>query len=53
MDRRRFLRASASVATALPPAGCSSLFETEPMGAAPPVLEDRPDAVYVPTHVEG
>jgi hypothetical protein len=38
-------------------AGCTDLFETKPVGGdssgEPPVLEDRPDAVYVPTHREG
>ena len=37
-------------------AGCignpSSLFETTP-GRAPPLVEDRPNAVYLPTHTEG
>ena len=37
-------------------AGCignpSSLFETT-SGRAPPLVEDRPNAVYLPTHVEG
>jgi hypothetical protein len=37
-------------------AGCvgnvSNLFETTP-GRAPAIIEDRPRAVYVPTHVEG
>jgi|APHM01.1.fsa_nt_gi hypothetical protein len=37
-------------------AGCignpSSLFETT-SGRAPPLAEDRPNAVYLPTHVEG
>jgi len=34
-------------------AGCAGLVETRSVAAAPPVLEDRPDAVYFPTHVEG
>jgi len=33
-------------------AGCSGLFERQSTGE-PPVLEDRPNAVYYPTHVEG
>jgi hypothetical protein len=51
MDRRRFLAgAGAAAATGL--AGCGSLFETR-SARVPPLVEDRPDAVYVPTHVEG
>jgi hypothetical protein len=34
-------------------AGCAGLFETRSVGAAPPLVENRPDAVYTPTHVEG
>jgi len=54
MNRRRFLQTSVGIAT-VASAGClSSLgFETTTARAAPPLLEDRPDAVYVPTHVEG
>jgi hypothetical protein len=51
MRRRGYLGALGAVgATAL--AGCGGLFETESVGE-PAVFEDRPDAVYVPTHVEG
>ncbi|WP_435348299.1 iron transporter [Haloarchaeobius sp. HRN-SO-5] len=51
MQRRTFLAASAgAAATGL--AGCTGLLETQPAGV-PPVLSDRPDAVYFPTHVEG
>lgn len=50
MNRRRFLGA-AGVAGASTLAGCG-LFETRSI-RAPPVVENRPDAVYVPTHVEG
>jgi hypothetical protein len=53
MNRREYLRTGLVAAGATTVAGCSSLLKTEPIGAAPPVLEDRPDAVYVPTHVEG
>jgi len=51
MNRRRYLAGlGAAGATAL--TGCGGLLETQPVGQ-PSVLEDRPDAVYVPTHVEG
>ncbi|WP_255151831.1 iron transporter [Halorarius halobius] len=50
MRRRDVLRAGLGAGTAAL-AGCTGLV-TEPVGA-PPVLEDRPDAVYFPTHVEG
>jgi len=55
MDRRTFLRTGAgAVATASLGglAGCAGLLETR-SARSPPVLEDRPDAVYFPTHVEG
>ena len=54
MQRRQFLRAGTGVALAGSSAGCLSRlgFETRSVGA-PPVVEDRPDAVYVPSHVEG
>ena len=54
MHRRQFLRAGAGLALATPAAGCLSRlgFGTRSVGA-PPVVEDRPDAVYVPSHVEG
>jgi hypothetical protein len=55
MNRRTFLRTTtagtaATGASAL--AGCAGLLETRSAGS-PPVLDDRPDAVYYPTHVEG
>ncbi|WP_439028245.1 DUF7350 domain-containing protein [Haloarchaeobius sp. DT45] len=51
MRRRTFLAAGASAAaTGL--AGCAGLLETQTAGV-PPVLSDRPNAVYYPTHVEG
>lgn len=56
MDRRELLSSGITVGLASF-AGCSSLFETQPVGegsgSEPPVLDDRPDAVYVPTHREG
>lgn len=51
MQRRAFLVAGAA-ATAAGLAGCRSMFETRP-ARAPPLVDDRPDAVYYPTHVEG
>jgi len=51
MRRRDFLAGAGGLAAA-GLAGCSGLVTTEPAGA-PPVLSDRPDAVYFPTHVEG
>jgi hypothetical protein len=52
MRRRQFL-ASASTAGAAAIAGCNSLFQTESARSVPDVVDDRPDAVYHPTHVEG
>ena len=52
MNRRTFLRAGAGAAGAASLAGCLSLFDTRSV-RAPPLLENRPDAVYIPTHVEG
>ena len=52
MQRRDALRAAGGLAVA-GLAGClDSVLETESAGM-PPVLDDRPDAVYLPTHVEG
>jgi hypothetical protein len=51
MRRRDFLLGTgAAGATAL--AGCGGLVETRSL-SSPPVLSNRPDAVYFPTHVEG
>lgn len=52
MDRRSLLRAAsaAGLAGAAATAGCLG-FELS-RGGVPPVLEERPDAVYYPTHVE-
>jgi hypothetical protein len=54
MQRRQFLRAGAGLALAAAATGCLSRlgFGTRSVGA-PPVVEDPPDAVYVPSHVEG
>jgi hypothetical protein len=51
MDRRQFL-AAAGATGAAGLAGCLSLFETR-SARFPPVADHRPNAVYVPTHVEG
>lgn len=50
MNRRRFL-AGAGLAGVSLLAGCGS-FETQST-RAPPLVEDRPDATYRPTHMEG
>jgi hypothetical protein len=51
MKRRRYLTVAGSVAMG-GLAGCRGLFETQ-SARAPPLVSDRPEAVYVPTHVEG
>ena len=57
MDRRSFLRAGTAASTvgAGLLAGCSGLFsvQTGPPGRMPPLPENRPAAVYFPSHVEG
>ncbi|MFC3958976.1 DUF7350 domain-containing protein [Halovivax cerinus] len=56
MERREFVGTGATLAGALA-AGCmestTSLFQSDDRPREPPVVEDRPDAVYVPTHTEG
>lgn len=53
MNRRTFLAGGVAAATA-PLAGCGGLLETRQVGTrAPPLVADRPDAVYIPSHVEG
>ncbi|MDG5777950.1 hypothetical protein VB773_05235 [Haloarculaceae archaeon H-GB2-1] len=51
MQRRDVLKAS-GLAAAGSLAGCNGLFETQSLRTVP-LVEDRPDAVYVPSHVEG
>jgi len=51
MRRRDLLHASGAAALA-GLAGCAGLLETR-SGGEPPLVDPRPDAVYVPTHVEG
>ncbi|WP_330633515.1 iron transporter [Halocatena halophila] len=53
MDRRTALQAGLMLVCSST-AGClGSMFETRSVYAPPPLLEDRPKAVYVPTHREG
>jgi hypothetical protein len=52
MRRRRLLSSFAGLGAA-GLAGCSSLVQTRPFPRAPPVPENRPDAVYYPSHIEG
>ena len=52
MRRRDFLRSGVGLAVIGSAAGCAGLVETRPYGI-PPVLEDRPDRAYLPTHFEG
>jgi hypothetical protein len=52
MKRRDLLRTGVALSGSLTLAGCSSLVETRAAGV-PPVPENRPDAVYFPSHVEG
>src|SRR6056297_927363 len=56
MERREFLAAAGAVGVGAT-AGCAGLFETdentEGSGGEPALVENRPDAVYYPTHREG
>jgi hypothetical protein len=54
MDRRAFLRAgmAATAAGSGVLAGCASFFDVQ-YGRIPPVPENRPQAVYYPSHIEG
>jgi len=51
-SRRAFLAAAGSVGLGAS-AGCLGFLETERATREPPLPDDRPDAVYVPSHVEG
>jgi hypothetical protein len=51
MNRRDVLRAVGGTSLA-GLAGCAGLFETQ-SGLSPPLVKNRPDAVYYPTHYEG
>ncbi|PSQ18570.1 hypothetical protein BRD00_04585 [Halobacteriales archaeon QS_8_69_26] len=50
-SRRRLLQSGAALGAA-GLAGCFGLLETRSANR-PPLVEDRPDAVYVPSHVDG
>ena len=52
MRRRDYLAAAAAVGTA-GVAGCGGEVETRALRSTPPVLENRPEGVYHPTHVDG
>ncbi|WP_440008052.1 iron transporter [Halomicrococcus sp. SG-WS-1] len=52
MNRRTLLR-TAGVGVAGSMTGCANLFQTRTVGRSPPMVQNRPDAVYVPSHVEG
>lgn len=53
MHRRRFLGVTGLLGTGSL-AGCTGLFETRTVSAnEPPLPENRPNAVYYPTHIEG
>jgi hypothetical protein len=51
MNRREALRAGAAF-SGLSVAGCLGLFETESVWRDAPLVEDRPDAVYLPAGIE-
>lgn len=55
MDRREFLGASAAATGSIALGGCIEApgFETQSAWRNPPVVENRPDAVYVPASIEG
>ncbi|MDY6817386.1 MAG: iron transporter, partial [Halobacteriales archaeon] len=54
MKRRALLRTGGTLAGTLGLTGClgSGLLKTRAVGV-PPIPEDRPDGVYIPSHVEG
>ncbi|MFC7229471.1 iron transporter [Salinirubellus salinus] len=52
MRRRTYLTGLAGAGAAAL-AGCSGIVETRAIPSSPPVLSNRPSAVYFPTHVEG
>src|SRR6056297_1565531 len=51
MNRRSLLSGTA-VGLSAAVAGCFGLFETESVWSGAPLVEDRPDAVYLPASVE-
>lgn len=52
MNRRQLLVAGSTAGT-VAIAGCTSLFTRKSEPSIPPVIDDRPDSVYFPTHAEG
>lgn len=52
MHRREFIRGGLGIATTATLAGCTDLFETQSARTVA-LVENRPDAVYYPTHVDG
>ncbi|MEF8782789.1 MAG: hypothetical protein V5A39_07295 [Haloarculaceae archaeon] len=52
MNRRELLQAGATLTGSVAFAGCSELLETGAVGN-PPIPDDRPDGIYVPSHIEG
>jgi hypothetical protein len=53
MDRRSYLRALGAAGVAAGTAGCAGFELAETSRQVPPVPENRPDGVYLPSHVEG
>ncbi len=51
MDRRTLLKSGIAASSAAF-AGCLDVFETESVWQSVPVVEDRPDAVYMPAGIE-
>ncbi|MFC6904689.1 iron transporter [Halalkalicoccus tibetensis] len=51
MHRRGFLQAGALLASA-GLAGCTGVFETQSAWRDPPIVEDRPEAAYIPASIE-
>ncbi|WP_254839727.1 DUF7350 domain-containing protein [Natronomonas marina] len=53
MKRRDYLHATLAVGAVGGVAGCTDLIETREVRSEPAIVEDRPAAVYHPTHVDG
>lgn len=54
MDRRALLRQTGAAGITIVGAGCLGLdLESDGASRAPPIVEERPDGVYLPSHVEG
>ena len=52
MNRRAFLKSGVGVASLASLAGCATQFIPE-SSRAPALVENRPDGIYLPSHVEG